>query len=266
MDPQIIEVTSEDGFRCKAALAVPEGDPPFPGILLVHGGMGNALESQLLDVVSSERLSGKHLLLEGYAVLASDYRHPSLGYGEVMDTVAAYLALRDHPSVDARRTAMVGTSHGAVNVMLAGTVVTPRCIVEEEGATDFAHRHRVLHDELTRAAEHLSDYQKLDKQLFDELAGRMGGTPDEVPGAYEAASGHSQADKFDCPVLIITGESEYQPNCVRMYEALVAAGKDCTLKVYEGAPHGFWWHREDIPAFVEADGVIRAFLARHLMT
>ena len=117
MNTNVIQVRSEDGVVNKAVSAFPDARPPFPGILLVHGGMGELPEQELLDIVTEDSLNGKHLVEAGYAVLASDYRHPSHADGEVLDTVAAYQALCDNELVDETRTGMVGTSHGAVCVL-----------------------------------------------------------------------------------------------------------------------------------------------------
>jgi len=226
--------------------------------------MGDISENELLRCATGKGSPGACLVDEGYAVLASDYRHPSLGLGEVADTVAAYRVLCEHPEVDHTRVGMVGTSHGAVNSLLAALEVKPVCVVDEEGATDFAARYRILNEGLKELGDNLTDYHKLDKQLWDEFADRAGGTADEVPEAFEEASVHSKAAQFTFPVLIITGDSDFKPDCLRMHDALLAAGRDSTLRYYEGAPHAFWWLRVDVPERREAEREILTFLARYL--
>ncbi|MFC1737212.1 hypothetical protein ACFL1X_13945 [Candidatus Hydrogenedentota bacterium] len=40
MKPEILEIRSPDGRSCNAILLFPDGPGPFPGVVLVHGGMG----------------------------------------------------------------------------------------------------------------------------------------------------------------------------------------------------------------------------------
>lgn len=122
----------------------------------------------------------------------------------------------------------------------------------------------LLHAGIRAYPGELEGYIKLDKELWDELAGRLGGTPDDVPEAYEKASGHTQAWKIQSPILIVSGDSEYVPHCLTMVAALLKARKDCAFAVYENAPHAFWWNGLGIPARVEADEKIFSFLEAHL--
>jgi len=264
MEPEILEITSPDGYKNNAVLKLPDGDGPFPGVVAIHGGMGSQTEEVLMDFARSEKYLPKRLVRQGYAVLISDYRHPSLTHLEVDDTIAAYHTLCAHPKVRADRVALCGTSHGGVCAIFAGMRIRPACIVAEEAATDLAYHYRLLHESIRAYPGELDGYIKLDKELWDELAGRLGGTPDEVPEAYEKASGHAQARKIQSPILIVSGNSEYLPHCLTMVAALLKAKKDCTFAMYENAPHGFWCAGLDLPARLQADEITFPFLEKHL--
>lgn len=207
----------------------------------------------------------QHLVEQGYAVLTSDYRHPSHLNLEIDNTIAAYETLRRHPQVISDEVALCGSSHGAVCAIYAGMRIQPACIVAEEGATDIAYRYKVLYESVRLQRGPLEGILKLDKELWDELAERLGGSPEVVPEAYERMSGHAQAAKIRSPILIITGDGEYLPHCLAMYAALLKAKKTCSFGFYEHAPHTFWWsRRKKTPAFPQADAKVLAFLAEHL--
>ncbi len=265
MKTEIVDIIARDGKACKAALAFPESKPPFPGIMIIHGGMGGHTGEKLKDSIVNENTNGRILLSKGYAVMASDYRHPSLGHLEVEDTLAAYEFFCNHPVIDNKRVALVGGSHGGVNATLAATRIKPACIITEEAGTDFAYGYQVL---VNRVAENLPKLLdppiKMDIDLWDEFRMRMGGMPHEVPEAYEKASAHSMASQIDSPFLIMSGDGIYLPHCVIMYDALVKAGKNCQFKLYRHAPHYFWFARQNIPALKEADQDAFGFLEKHL--
>jgi len=264
MEPELIEVTSSDGRTCKGVLRLPEGEGPFPGVVAMHGGMGDQTDEELMAMATSEQNPPEHLIRHGYAVLAGDYRHRSHVHMEIDDTVAAYQALCTHPKVRADRVALLGTSHGAVCSIYAAMRVTPACLVAEEGATDLAYRYEVLYRTIRERNFSVDGYMQLDRELWDELAERLGGPPHIVPHAYEAASGAANAHRIHCPVLIVSGDGDYRPNCLTMAAALLQAGRDCELALYDDARHAFWWFRAEIPAMAQADERIFAFLAKHL--
>ncbi len=261
---ELIYITAPDGFRSPAILQFPEGDGPFPGIVALHWGMGGQTAEIMQRMVDIERAPSLELVRQGYAVLTADYRHASHINREIDDTIAAYEFLRNHPRVIKSKVGLCGTSHGAVCAIYAGMRINPACIVEEEGATDLAYRYETLYRILATHKGPLEGNLKLDKELWDELAGRLGGTPSEVPEAYAKASAHARAAEIKSPILIITGDGEYLPHALEMYAALLKAKKDCDFAFFQNAPHGFWWSRRKIPALAGADEKIFAFLKKHL--
>jgi dipeptidyl aminopeptidase/acylaminoacyl peptidase len=264
MGPERIEVEAPDGHYCYGVLELPEGPGPFPGVVAVHGGMDSQEPEWLLELATSDRFAPRRLLKQGYAVLTSDYRHPSFLNREVDDTIAAYEALRRHPAVIDNKVALCGTSHGAVCSIYAAMRIRPACIVAEEGSTDLAYRYRRLYEVIGKHDGEPEGYLKLDKELWDEFAGRMGGPPDLVPEAYEQASGHSRAHQIQSPILIITGDGEYCPHCLTMYAALLKANKECDFGMYQDAPHSFWFSGKSCPALAQANQKVLSFLSKYL--
>lgn len=261
---QVIEIVAPDGFRSPAVLEFPEGDGPFPGVVALHWGMGGQTAAVMERMVNIERAPSRELVRRGYAVLTSDYRHASHINKEIDDTIAAYEYLRNHPRVIKDKVALCGTSHGAVCAIYAGMRISPACIVAEEGATDLAYRYQKVYELVAANKGPLEGNLKLDKELWDELASRLGGTPAEVPEAYQRASAMAHAAEIKSPILIVTGDGEYLPHALQMYAALLKAKKDCDFAFFHDAPHGFWWSRRKIAALAGVDEKIFAFLDKHL--
>jgi dipeptidyl aminopeptidase/acylaminoacyl peptidase len=142
--------------------------------------------------------------------------------------------------------------------------IDPACVVAEEGATDLAYRYKILHELLESHKGPLKGNLKLDKELWDELAERLGGTPVEAPEVWAKASGHAQAEKINSPILIVTGNGEYAPHCFQMYAALLKAKKICEFTFFQTPRHGFWWSRRDDPILAQADERIFSFLKKYL--
>ncbi len=91
----------------------------------VYTGMGNKSVRELTSMAASENNPHRHLLRRNWAVLTSDYRHPSHVHLEIDDTVAAYEFLCAHPRVISDKVGLVGTSHGAVCSLFAGMRIRP---------------------------------------------------------------------------------------------------------------------------------------------
>ena len=261
---ELIQITAPDGYSSPALLEFPEGKGPFPGVVAVHWGMGGQTAAIIKKMVDTEWAPSRELVRQGYAVLTSDYRHASHIDLEVDDTIAAYEFLRNHPRVIKDRVAICGTSHGAVCAIYAGMRIAPTCIVAEEGATDLVYRYERVYELVAAHEGPLKGNLKLDKELWDELAERLGGSPSEVPRAWVEASAHSHAERINSPILIVSGDGEYLPHALQMYAALLKAKRNCDFSFFRDAPHGFWWSRRDIPALAKVDAKVFAFLEKHL--
>ena len=262
MHIEVLEVVVNDGKRNKGVLVLPPGEGPFPGVVALHGGMGEWPEHDLKHYAI--HLAGSLFPKHGYATLTADYRHPSLGLGDVQDIIAAYKTLCAHPKVDGKRVAVFGTSHGGIITLWASMQIRPKCIAVESCQTDVAGGYRILEDRVREHGEPLSNYLKTDLALWTEFAERMGGTPEEAPEAYAKASPCTRAAAIQSPLLILQGTDTNIPQATKMHEAMLEAGRHCELKMYDDAPHAFLEHMRDIPATIEAQRDLFEFLDRYL--
>jgi len=133
-EPELHRFESFDGLSVPTFLWEPEGDGPFPVVVMVHGGP----ESQFLPAfLPSFTPFTQHLLSLGYAVAAPNVRG-STGYGKRyqhlddvrlrLDSVRDLASLHDwlaiRPRIDAGRAALYGRSYGGYMV-LAGLAFQP---------------------------------------------------------------------------------------------------------------------------------------------
>jgi fermentation-respiration switch protein FrsA (DUF1100 family) len=105
--------------RCAAWLTLPAGEGPHPAVVLAHG-FGATHEMMLPQYE-------QHFAAAGIATLAFDYRNTGASDGEPRqhislraqraDVAAALDFVRTHPSIDADRIGLWGTSLGGMNVL-----------------------------------------------------------------------------------------------------------------------------------------------------
>lgn len=124
VQPTDVTFTS-GGLTLKGSLFLPKGTPPFPGIVMTHGGTPEGRQLPLYKVLSTK------LVRQGYGVLSFDFR----GYGEsedpkkidspedldfVEDVRQAVSLLAAFNKIDASRIFLAGHSFGAGVVIPAG--------------------------------------------------------------------------------------------------------------------------------------------------
>jgi dipeptidyl aminopeptidase/acylaminoacyl peptidase len=133
-EPEQHRFQSFDGLSVPVFLWEPDGDGPFPVVVMVHGGP----ESQFVPAfLPSFTPFTQHLVSLGYAVAAPNVRG-STGYGKRyqhlddvrlrLDSVRDLASLHDwlatRPRIDASRAALYGRSYGGYMV-LAGLAFQP---------------------------------------------------------------------------------------------------------------------------------------------
>ena len=133
-EPTLHRYESFDGEQVPLFLWLPDGDGPFPVVVMVHGGPESQFRPAFLP--SFTPLT-QHLVSRGYAVAAPNVRG-STGYGKRyehlddvrlrLDSVRDLASLHDwlgaHPQIDASRAALYGRSYGGY-MTLAGLAFQP---------------------------------------------------------------------------------------------------------------------------------------------
>jgi dipeptidyl aminopeptidase/acylaminoacyl peptidase len=133
-EPTLHRFASFDGESIPVFVWEPDGDGPFPVVVMIHGGPESQFRPAFLQSFTPFT---QHLVSRGYAVAAPNVRG-STGYGKRfehlddvrlrLDSVRDLASLHDwlgsRPRIDASRAALYGRSYGGYMV-LAGLVFQP---------------------------------------------------------------------------------------------------------------------------------------------
>lgn len=244
-----------EGGSVHAFLAVPEGAPPYPLVVDVHGGpMAQAADTFAADIQA--------WVDHGFAVLLPNYRG-STGYGkqwedalqgdpgrpEVVDCRAGRDKLVSDGIADPERVVVTGASWGGY-VSLLAVGMAPEAWSATVAIVPVA-------DYVSAYADEAPVLREFDRSLF-------GGTPDELADLYRERSPITYVDKVRAPVLVITGANDTRcpQRQVDNYVAeLARLGIPHHYDVFE-AGHGSLAVEEQI----RQQGLAIDFVAEHLGT
>lgn len=209
-----------------ADVLVPDGDGPFPAVVLVHGGGWVAGAPRLMAPLA------RHLTENGFLTVNTAYTLASRdrpGYPAAVEDVACavrFAAL--HPDSDGT-VAVIGHSAGAhigALVSLVGDRYRGDCPFGGRGLPNLFVGLAGPYD-VTR--------------LGMAVAGFFGGPPDRLPEEWEAGNPiNFAAENSDLDTLIIYGELDgivVDGFAIDFHNALVDAGVDSLLEQIPGARH-----------------------------
>ena len=234
-----IEVPSADGYDVYACIRKPDGNGPFPAIIVVHGGLGdrgrNALRSNLLGVGTPVMDS---MYKAGYVVIMTDFRRHDFGGREIDDVASVFNYVTTLPYVDKQRIGLYGASHGGYLALMMATRVRPAAAVVCAPVVDLIDEFRQL--PASPATPPIRPSAR--REIALELADTLGGTAAVAPEKYRALSVLTRVDAISCPVLIIQGTADQLlPGAKLLKQEMDHAGKPCELALYPDQPHGFYW-------------------------
>ena len=227
-------------LRISGIINVPDGAGPFPVAVLLHG----YIDPEIYVTGHGLMREQDYLARRGYVVLHVDYRNHAgsdddpaaerrlrLGYTE--DVVNAVLAVKrsDLPFLDGERVGLVGRSMGGG--------VTYNTLVAQPGLVDAAV---VFAPVSSRTSQNFDRWIRDDRsEIAAQIIDRHG-APEDNPDFWAQASPRTYFGRVTEPLLIHHGTAD--DTCpIRWtratYDALRAAGKDVTLRVYDGEQHAF---------------------------
>jgi dipeptidyl aminopeptidase/acylaminoacyl peptidase len=271
------------GVKIAGFVRKPAGEGPFPLVIILHGGApaahavkddaGPSRDEKIAqEVVRAGNSMGhavhppiKEFLAQGWAVYSIDYRpipRYTLDSMEWDDTVIAIKQARAFPFVDPKRMAILGGSHGGH--------VTGRMIAREKFACAVLCAPAGLDlIELSEAAEKgtaIGANQRLVREFEQRAKAKM---PDvkKDPAAFQYTSLLTEANKVQCPVLMISGRNDPNAPVAVMdtyMEKLRSLGKEVEIFHPDDGPHGFYFGiPKTIPATGESTQHAVAFIKRH---
>ena len=208
-----------------------DGQAPFPVVVDVHGGPADHRTDSFSPTLAA-------WVDHGFAVLSVNFRG-STGYGtrwrdgiegqvglaELTDIAAVHDHLVAAGTLDPTRSVLAGASWGGYLTLLGLGTQPERWSL---GLADVP-----VADYVAAYEDETAQLQAFDRALF-------GGTPQEVPEAYAAASPITYVEDVRAPVLVLAGLND--PRCpLRQVERYVDALRGCggTVELYQfAAGHG----------------------------
>ncbi|HMP80283.1 MAG TPA: alpha/beta hydrolase [Pirellulaceae bacterium] len=219
----------------KCDLYLPEGEGPFPGVLVIHGGAW-AWGSKSHYVHHARKICE-----QGYVVMAINYRlaptHPFPA--QVLDSQYAVRWLRHHAAeyrVDRQRIAAFGYSAGGHLACLLGTADDSQFVDLDLPEELARHSPKVS---VVVAGGAVCDFDWIPESSH-KLAYWMGGTRDKLPLTYRQASPRHHITAGDAAFFLYHGtRDQVVPfDCSRrMHEALLKAGCHSELHDLENYEH-----------------------------
>jgi dipeptidyl aminopeptidase/acylaminoacyl peptidase len=218
---------------------VPNGDGPFPLLVLNHGYIDPAIYTNGRGL----RREQDYLARQGYVIIHPDYRNHAqsdkdpdndvnLRFGYVEDVIAAVKAAQNSglAYIDGERVGLVGHSMG-------GGIVQ-RIIVAKPDLVDAV----VLYAPVS--SDERDSYEKWGKTRAEVVSyiKENYGEPGENPEFWDSVSARTYFDRVQVPVAIFHGTLDDSTPIEWSYateQSLQQAGKDITLTVFEGEYHEF---------------------------
>ncbi len=229
-----VSYVERDGQPLLADVLVPDGDGPFPAVLMVHGGAWMTGNKSRMEPIA--RLLAEH----GYVTCTINYRlaPKNVFPAQIEDCKAAVRFLRSHAEqyhVDPERIGGFGYSAGGHLVALLGTTDATSGLEGADAPADGPS---------TRIQGVVAGGAPCDFRAMppgnQRLAYWLGGSRAEKPQAYELASPSKFVTKDDPPIFFFHGEGDtlVSPDSPRAMQAeLKTAGVPCELYTVPKAGH-----------------------------
>ncbi len=233
----------------------------YPLIVLVHGGVHANFSSGSAHIV-------RELIGQGYVIIAPDYRG-STGYGAEFWRLIDYGALENedvyagkkwmletYGFLDPQRVGIMGWSHGGL--------ITLFNIFDHPTDYKVAYAGVPVSDLVARMGYKDQSYRDLYSAPY-----HIGKTADQNVNEYRRRSPAWNAEKLQTPLLIHTNTNDEDVNVLEvehLIQALKAAGKTDKFeyKIYQNAPGGHSFNRNDTALARESRREVYLFLERYL--
>jgi dienelactone hydrolase len=231
----VTTMTASGPEQIPATLLKPEGDGPFPAVVIAHDCSGLGARSSGAPLRWGEKLLGQGYVVilpdsfvtrgfpEGVCMMGNAPRGP--GARDVSprqrraDVFAALAYLRGLAYVDSKHVGLMGGSHGGSTTLVAMAAAS----APSSGETPAGFAAAVA--------------------LYPGCGARAGGwSVQRQFGDHGPAIGYSGSYQASAPLLILIGEKDdWTPaaECRALVERAAPASAPLTLKVYPGAQHSF---------------------------
>ena len=128
-------IRSQTGLLIYGCVRKPTGQGPFPGVILVHGGLGGNLGGTRNSALNST--PANLLVRHGYAILSTDYR--ALDWiNAYQDVESAVKFFKQLPGINGDAIAVMGGSHGGKLALELVTHIDLQAAIPCSGLYDLA--------------------------------------------------------------------------------------------------------------------------------
>lgn len=272
-DVELMMVETWDGLYAPIGVRKPEGDGPFPIVLLASGNGGEGLD-WLRDAFQNRGYITDQLVSAGYACAWLRYRtEVELGYNnggplvrdvrqgrelfnrsplEYEDEIAIIEHLKALPWVDAERVGLIGMSHGGEMVLKITSEYqgVAAAVASEPAAHEFL---ALTPDDTAFVSEetHLRNIESMQMSDVDKVRARI----DEPVARARIAT-------IDTPILVMGREDDHLQGIFRTsYDLLAEMGKDVEWVSYDHPIHGYVYPVRGADGEYEVDDVQRSAIA-----
>jgi dipeptidyl aminopeptidase/acylaminoacyl peptidase len=241
---------SSDGVEVYGALRLPEGDGPFPGVLMIHGGGGGSVNAAKgMASTKSQIPLVQGVLKKDWVVFSVDYRADAVFGMEEDDAIAGLRYLMAHPKVDPDRVVCWGGSHGGHLVLrlaerfsddLAGVAVGSPWLPDP-----ISYLYGDPAEEpLSRYSDATMEFLLKQRKIFlNEFPLTRGTTLENYPPILHERSILENAHRITCPVMFVTSHGDDTVPHV-MIEPVIkkvrSVNKRVVVYTARNAEHGFY--------------------------
>ncbi len=267
IDPEHVEITEPvpgsdlpvhlmyvevwDGLYAPIGVRRPEGDGPFPIVLLASGNGGEGM-AWIRDAVNNKGYIMERLVEAGYACAWLRYRSEvELGYHEggplvrdirqgrdmfnrspleYEDEIAIIDYLKEQPWVDADRVGLIGMSHGGEMVLkITSEYHGVAAAVASEPAS---HEYLALTPDDTAFVNEETQLRNIEGMVMSEV--------DKVRARIDEPVARARAEGITTPILVMGREDDHlQGIFITSYQLLAEMGKPVSWVSYDHPLHGY---------------------------
>ncbi len=279
----LMYVETWDGLYAPIGVRIPEGEGPFPTVLLASGNGGGGM-AWVRDAVNNRGYIMERLLEAGYACAWLRYRSEvELGYHEggplvrdvrqggdlfnrspleYEDEIAVIEYVKTLPWADPDRIGLIGMSHGGEMVLkITSEYDGAAAAVASEPA---AHEFLALTPDDTVFVDDDTELRNIEEMQMREV--------EKVRGRIDEAIARARSEPIETPILVMGREDDHlQGIFLASYQLLAEMDKPVTWVSYDHPLHGYIYPLRGDDGTYDVDdvqrdaiGTVIEFLDRHL--
>jgi dipeptidyl aminopeptidase/acylaminoacyl peptidase len=280
---QLMYVETWDGLYTPIGVRIPDGEGPFPVVLLASGNGGGGM-AWVRNAVHNRGYIMERLLEAGYACAWLRYRSEvELGYHdggplvrdirqggdlfnrsplEYEDEIAVIEHVKTLPWADPHRIGLIGMSHGGEMVLkITSEYNGVAAAVASEPA---AHEFLALAPDDTVFVDDDTDMRNIEEMQMREV--------EKVRSRIDDALARTRGSSIETPILVMGREDDHlQGIFLATYELLAEMDKPVAWVSYDHPLHGYIYPRRGPDGAYEVDDVqheaiaaVIAYLDQHL--